>query len=42
MLHNHSELACIYFHAWEVIGNEFFCTISEAIVDQLMLDGTIS
>ena len=33
MLHDNSQLARVYLHAWQVTGNEFFRTITEEILD---------
>jgi uncharacterized protein YyaL (SSP411 family) len=36
MLYDNAQLARVYLHAWQVIGNEFFRTITEEILDYVM------
>jgi uncharacterized protein YyaL (SSP411 family) len=36
MLFDNAQLARVYLHAWEVTDNEFFCTITEEILDYVV------
>ena len=36
MLYDNSQLACVYLHAWQVTGSEFFRTITEEILDYVI------
>ena len=40
MLYDQSQLARVWFHAWQVIGNEFFRTIAEEILDYVVREMT--
>ncbi len=40
MLYDNSQLARVYFHAWQVTGNEFFRTITEEILDYVVREMT--
>jgi len=40
MLYDNSQLARVYLHAWQVTGNEFFCTITEEILDCVIREMT--
>jgi uncharacterized protein YyaL (SSP411 family) len=33
MLYDNAQLARVYFHAWQMTGNEFFRTIMKEILD---------
>ncbi len=40
MLYDNAQLARAYLHAWQVIGNEFFQTMAEEILDYVMREMT--
>jgi uncharacterized protein YyaL (SSP411 family) len=40
MLYDNSQLARVYLHAWQVMGNEFFRTITEEILDYVVREMT--
>jgi uncharacterized protein YyaL (SSP411 family) len=40
MLYDNAQLARVYLHAWQVMGNEFFRTVAEEILDYVMREMT--
>ena len=36
MSYDNSQLTRVYLHAWQVTGNEFFCNVTDEILDYVM------